>query len=196
LGSDCRPAVGGPLDALRHWFMDAQAILDELRRAHPKWIVGSDVEAIDPWIEVAPEGLCDVCKTLRDAPSLRMNMLHCVSGVDYFEPDEKKAAKVEWTPYLEVLYHLSSLVHKHRIVLKTRLPRWKNDIPGDLPELATVSCIWSTAEWHEREVFDLMGIRFLGHPDLRRILCPDDWVGHPLRKDYQTPDEYQGIKVK
>lgn len=176
--------------------MDAQAILDEVGRRHAKWIVGSDMAAIDPWIEVAPEGVLEVCQTLRDLPSLRMNMLHCVSGVDYFEPDEKKAAKVDWTPHLEVLYHLSSLIHKHRIVLKTRLPRWKNDVPGELPEVASVSGIWSTAEWHEREVFDLMGIRFTGHRDLRRILCPDDWVGHPLRKDYQTPDEYQGIKVK
>lgn len=176
--------------------MDAQAILDELRRAHPKWIVGDDVAALDPWIEVAPAGLVEVCRTLRDTPSLRMNMLHCISGVDYFEPDEKKAAKVEWTPHVEVLYHLSSFIHRHRIVLRARLPRWKNDVPGELPELASVSGTWSTANWHEREVFDLMGIRFTGHPDLRRILCPEDWVGHPLRKDYQTPDEYQGIKVK
>ena len=76
------------------------------------------------------------------------------------------------------------------------MPRWREDVPGVLPEVSTVSNIWSTAEWHEREVFDLMGVSFVGHPDLRRILCAEDWEGHPLRKDYEMPDEYHGIPVK
>jgi NADH-quinone oxidoreductase subunit C len=123
-------------------------------------------------------------------------MLHCITGVDYCEPDEKKAAQVEWKPHLELIYHLSSLKLRHRLVLKTSLPRWLEGKPERLPEIASLAGVWSTAEWHEREVFDLMGVNFLGHPDLRRILCPEDWVGHPLRKDYQMPAEYHGIQVR
>ena len=74
--------------------------------------------AIDPWIEVAGERLAEVCRFLRDEPDLRFNMLHCITGVDYFQPDAKKAAAVDWQPHVEVLYHLSSLVHRHRLVLK------------------------------------------------------------------------------
>ena len=176
--------------------MDTQSILNMLGRQHDKWIVGSDLDALDPWIEVAVEGLLEVCLTLRDQPELQMNMLHCITAVDYFEPDAKKAAKVEWEPHLELIYHVSSLVHKHRLVIKARLPRWKDDVEGELPEAPSVGDAWRAAEWHEREVFDLMGVRFSGHPDLRRILCPEDWAGHPLRKDYVTPDEYHGIRVK
>jgi NADH-quinone oxidoreductase subunit C len=65
-----------------------------------------------------------------------------------------------------------------------------------LPEIASVSNVWRTAEWHEREVYDLMGVNFPGNPDLRRILCPEDWVGHPLRKDYQAPAEYHGVRSR
>ncbi|MEX2317439.1 MAG: NADH-quinone oxidoreductase subunit C [Pirellulales bacterium] len=174
--------------------MSGQAFLDRLKKKFGERITGAHLEAIDPWIEVAPDGLVPLCKYLRDEPDLRFNMLNCVSGVDYFEPDPKKAAKNDWQPHLEVVYHLSSLSHKTTLVLKVILPRWKGDKPGELPEVPSVSGVWSTANWHEREVFDLMGVRFTGHPDLRRILCPEDWVGHPLRKDYEMPLEYHGIR--
>jgi len=176
--------------------MDAPAMLSRLQQQFGASITGSNLEAIDPWVEVAPGELAAVCRYLRDEPDLRFNMLHCVTGVDYFEPDPKKAAKVEWQPHLEVIYHLSSMVHRHRLVLKVLLPRWKDDVPGQLPEVPSVSGVWRTADWHEREVFDLSGVRFVGHPDLRRILCPEDWEGHPLRKDYQMPAEYHGIRAR
>lgn len=174
--------------------MSGQAFLDRLKQRFGDGITGSNFEAIDPWIEVAPERLREVCVYLRDEPDLRFNFLNCVTGVDYFEPDAKKAAKVPWQPHLEVVYHLWSLEHKHSLVLKVMLPRWKNEVEGELPEAPTVSDIWRTANWHEREVYDLCGVWFTGHPDLRRILCPDDWVGYPLRKDYEMPLEYHGIR--
>jgi NADH-quinone oxidoreductase subunit C len=174
--------------------MSGQAFVDQLKARFGDKITGANLEAIDPWIEVSPEGLVEVCRYLRDDPKLRFNMLNCISGVDYFEPDAKKAAKVAWQPHIEVVYHLWSLPNKCSLVLKVMLPRWKNDNPDELPEVPSVSHIWNTADWHEREVFDLSGIRFTGRSTLHRILCPEDWVGHPLRKDYEMPLEYHGIR--
>jgi NADH-quinone oxidoreductase subunit C len=176
--------------------MNVQEIYARLSAAFPPWLVGHDFEAMDPWIEVKPEGLVDVARYLRDESDLWFNMLHCITAVDFFEPDPKKAAQAEWQPHLELIYHLSSTQCRHRLVLKVRMPRWRDAIPGQLPEVPSLSGVWSTAEWHEREVFDLSGVYFSGHPDLRRILCPEDWVGHPLRKDYQMPAEYHGIPAR
>ena len=84
-----------------------------------------------------------------------------------------------------VVYHLSSFTFPgRRATLKVVLPRWKDDTPGELPEVPTVSGVWRTADWQEREVYDLLGVRFVGHPDPRRILLPGEFEGHPLRKDY------------
>jgi len=174
--------------------MSAQAFLDRLKQKFGDNITGANFTAIDPWVEVKPEGLVALCTYLRDEPDLKFNYLNCISGVDYLETDPKKAAKLDWQPHTEVVYHLSSLVHKTSLVLKVIMPRWKNDKPGELPEVPTVSGVWRTADWHEREVYDLSGVYFTGHPDLRRILCPEDWVGHPLRKDYEMPLEYHGIR--
>jgi len=172
------------------------SLFDRLKGKFGDKIVGANATAIDPWIEVAPAAIAEVCTYLRDDKELRFNFLNCITGVDFFEGDPKKAAKVEWKPHVEVVYHLWSLVHKHSLVLKVMLPRWKDDVAGELPEVPSVAGVWPTADWHERETYDLMGIRFTGHPNLVRILCPEDWVGHPLRKDYEMPLEYHGIRGK
>lgn len=174
--------------------MSGPSFADRLRARFPQGIVGTNVDNVDPWIEVAPDALVEVCRYLRDESQPRFNFLNCITGVDYFEPDPKKAAKTPWQPHLEVIYHLWSLADKASLVLKVNLPRWKGDAAGELPELPSVASIWATADWHEREVYDLVGVRFTGHPNLRRILCPEDWVGHPLRRDYELPQEYHGIR--
>ena len=174
--------------------MSGPDLLNQLKSRFGESITGANLDAIDPWIEVAPEALVEVCTHLRDNPSLRMDMLNCISGVDYLETDPKKVKKAGFEPHLEVVYHLWSTSQKASLVLKVMLPRWKNDVHGQLPEVPSLAHVWRTAEWHEREVYDLAGVRFTGHPDLRRILCPEDWVGHPLRKDYEMPLEYHGIR--
>jgi NADH-quinone oxidoreductase subunit C len=174
--------------------MNVAELCNDLQRRFGSGVLGANLEAIDPWIELSPEVLVPVCLFLRDEPSLQFNMLNCISGVDFCDTDPKKAAKSSWQPHLEVVYHLSSLARRQWLVLKLKLPRWKDDNAGQLPEVPSVSSIWKTALWHEREVYDLIGVWFHGHPDLRRILCPEDWVGHPLRKDYEMPLEYHGIR--
>ncbi len=174
--------------------MSGSDFLNRLKQQFRDGITGAHLEAIDPWIEVAPELLVEVCTYLRDERDLRFDMLNCISGVDYFEPDPKKAEKAGWTPHMEVVYHLWSFPFKRSLVLKVMLPRWKDDVVGQLPEVPSVSHVWRTADWHEREVYDLSGVRFTGRKSLRRILCPEDWVGHPLRKDYEMPLEYHGIR--
>jgi len=151
-------------------------------------------DAIDPYVVVDAGDIVEVCRFLRDDPRLQFDMLNCISGVDYCEPDPAKAAKAGFEPHLEVVYHTSSFVKRHRFVVKVILPRWKDNIEGQLPEVPSVTSVWPAADWHERETYDLVGIRFIGHPDLRRILLAEDWEGHPLRKDYIFPLEYHGIR--
>ena len=126
---------------------------------------------------VEPGRIAEVCRYLRDDPALRFDCLSNLSGVDY----PKQNA-------IQVVYHLFSYPHRHHLVLKV-------DAVRDDPVVQTVSDVWSTADWLEREVFDLLGITFTGHPDLRRILMPEDWPGHPLRKDFVEPQEYHGIST-
>src|ERR671936_323066 len=170
---------------------DILALLDQTFGAKIK---DKKPDALDPYAVVEPADLPEVCRFLRDDPRLRFDILNCVSGVDYFEPDPKKAPKAGFEPHIEVVYHLQSIAHRHRFVLKVSLPRWKDDKPGQIPEVPTVTGLWPAADWHEREVYDLCGVWFTGHPDLTRILLSEDWVGHPLRKDYEFPLEYHGIR--
>lgn len=174
--------------------MAGQQFLDRLQKDLGDAVVGANLDAIDPWIESSVAGLKEVCLYLRDAVDLQFNMLNCITVVDYLHVDPKKAAKADWEPHLELVYHLSSITLKHSLVVKVKLPRWKEGTEAELPEIDSVFGVWKTADWHEREVYDLSGVRFIGHPNLRRILCPEDWVGHPLRKDYEMPLEYHGIR--
>ncbi len=153
-----------------------------------------DATGFDPFVEVEPSAIAEVCQFLRDDERTKFESLNCISGVDYLEPDPKKAPKAGFEPHMEVVYHLQSYTHRHRFTLKVVLPRWKDNTPGKLPEVPTVTGVWKVADWHEREVYDLSGVWFTGHPDLTRILLSDDWEGHPLRKDYEFPLEYNGIR--
>jgi NADH-quinone oxidoreductase subunit C len=177
--------------------MPAAEIIAALEAKFGTAIAEKKPDAPDPFVVVDPARLVEVCAFLRDDPRLKFEILNDVSGVDYLEPDPKKAPKAGFEPHLEVVYHLSSFSFPgRRFTLKVVLPRWKNDQPGELPEVPTVTGVWRTADWQEREVYDLVGVTFVGHPDPRRILLADDWVGHPLRKDYEFPLEYHGIRCR
>jgi NADH-quinone oxidoreductase subunit C len=174
--------------------MTAAEIIALLEQRLGSRIKSKNLEAIDPFVVVDAADLLEICRFLREDPPLQFDLLNCISGVDYLEPDPKKAPKAGFEAHLEVVYHLSSFRNQHRIVLKVILPRWKDNKPGELPEVPSVVSLWRTADWHEREVYDLSGVWFAGHPELTRILLADDWVGHPLRKDYEYPLEYHGIR--
>lgn len=128
------------------------------------------------YVDVPASNILEVCRVLRDDPACRFEIIMCISGVDYSKDDDR----------LAVIYHLLSVANNQRVQIRAWVPK------AD-PVMDTVESVWPAANWHERETYDLVGIQFRGHSDLRRILCPEDWVGFPLRKDYEFPKEYHGI---
>ena len=177
--------------------MTAAEIAALLEQQFGPAITGKKLDALDPFVTIDPAKLVEVCTFLRDDPRTKFEILNDITGTDYLEPDAKKAPKAGFDPHLEVVYHLSSFSFPgRRFTVKLVLPRWKNDRPGELPEVPSVFGVWKTADWQEREVYDLVGVFFTGHPHLARILLNDDWVGHPLRKDYEFPLEYKGIRCR
>ena len=157
--------------------MIPQEIFDHIRAKFPKAIVEERPAGVaDPFAKISPDVIRDLCLFMRDDEKLAFDSLMCLSGVDY------TGGK------LGIVYHLHSMKRGHKITLKV-------EVPVANPHCGSVESIWKTANWHEREAFDLFGIVFDGHPDLRRILLPDDWEGHPLRKDYLLPEFYHGMKV-
>jgi len=156
--------------------MTAQDISNILKNKFGDSIIEAKLDVIQPWIRIVPEKTKEICLYLRDEAGLQFDYLSCLSGMDYNNGN------------FGVVYHLASMVHKHKIVLKV-------NCTTDHLHVQSVSSVWGTANWHEREVFDLFGILFDEHPDLRRILLPDDWEGYPLRKDYKVQEFYHGMKV-
>ena len=174
--------------------MTAAEIIAVLDEKFPGQIKARSLEVIDPFVVVEPADLLGGCRFLKEDERLAFDLLHDISGVDYLEPDPKKAAKAGFEPHVEVVYHLQSFRHRHRFVVKVLLSRWKDNQVGQLPEVPSLTGLYGSANWHEREVYDLVGVTFPGHPELSRILLAEDWVGHPLRKDYEYPLEYHGIR--
>lgn len=156
--------------------MTPQEIFDDLKKKFGDAVIEFKLDVQQPWIRIAENTANEICRYLRDDERTTFDYMSCLSGVDY--NDGKLGA----------VYHLTSMVHKHKIVLKAICTK-------ENPHVQSVSDIWGTANWHEREAYDLIGIVFDGHPDLRRILLPYDWEGYPLRKDYKVPEFYDGMKV-
>jgi NADH-quinone oxidoreductase subunit C len=130
---------------------------------------------LHPHVAVAAAAWPEIARYLKDEPELAFDMLRCLTGLDY--PDRAQMC---------ACYDLHSFRHNHQFAVKAYTQR-------DDPHIPSVASLWPAADWHEREAYDLFGIIFDGHPDLRRILLADDWVGFPLRKDYEFPREYHGI---
>ncbi len=147
-------------------------------------VLGTDDLALQPSITVASSELSEFCRFLHQDERLYFDHLACITGID-----NGTAAGT-----MEVIYNLTSIVYAHNLMVKVRINRNTADEP--LPCLPSLTQIWRAADWHEREVYDLLGIYFDNHPDLRRILMPADWQGHPLRRDYEPQETYHGIKVK
>lgn len=149
----------------------------------PEVVVDELTSGLQPALVIKNDLIAEVCRELRDNEKTYFDFLSSLTGVDYGIEQGK----------FGVVYHLASIPYKSQLTLKVIIDHDRN--AELLPSFLSVSDIWRTAEWHEREAYDLLGIVFAGHPDMRRILLPDDWEGYPLRKDYAAAEEYKGIKI-
>ena len=142
-------------------------IIEKIKNRHASAVLSTKVEFGEGTVSIKKGSLLDVCRFLHDDPELYFDFITDICSVDFIGHEER----------FEVVYHFYSVRHNHRIRIKARAP--ENDAVID-----SLCPIWKGANWLEREVYDLMGISFIGHPDMRRILMPEDFAGHPLRKDY------------
>jgi NADH-quinone oxidoreductase subunit C len=171
--------------------MDFQAIVDRLNAISAPGLVQVDVprppnkkekdpgRSGRPFLVIEPGRIVDLLRVCRDDERLRFELLIDITASDPSVED----------PNLWVLVELLSITHRHRLALKALLPKADLSIPS-------ATAVYRAAQWHERECAEMFGIRFLGHPDPRNILLPDDWEGYPLRKDYVFPKEYHGISCE
>ena len=172
--------------------MDFQGIYDRLRAIRAPGLVAADLprkpdpaikkdkgRAGDPFVVVEPERLVDFLRVCRDDERLGFELL-----IDLSATDPAKESADLW-----INVQLLSLAHRHRLAIKCLLPKADPRLPSSVP-------VHRAAQWHERECAEMFGITFEGHPDPRHILLPDDWIGSPLRKDYEFPNEYHGISCE
>ncbi len=156
--------------------METAKILEKLKKKFSSDIKEINTNVLQGYALVSKSSIKEILKYLKDDKDLKLDHLRCLSGVDNKDN-------------FSVVYHLYSYSFDHAVCIKAQITK-------DEPSIETVSDLWGVANWHEREVFDLFGITFKNHPDLTRILLPEDWVGHPLRKDYIEPEEYRNISHK
>lgn len=154
---------------------DSETISGLIKQRFADAVVDIKLDVLQPWVQVKPEAIVEVSRFMRDEPSLAFDFLRMIAGLDYKEE-------------LELVYVLFSYTHQHEFKIKVRVPQ-------DKPSVSTVESVWPAANWYEREAYDLLGFHFENHSDLRRLLLPDDWEGHPLRKDYKEKDQYGGVST-
>lgn len=169
-----------------------EEIFEILKGQFPDAVLGLDTSLpTEPIVDVNPLKIKEIALFLRDNEELKFDSLMLLSGVDDANGTKTKdeaGVDIITGGTLSVYYHLDSIFLKHKVTLRVSTPREK-------PEVESVYNVWRCADWHEREAFDLIGIFFLNHPNMIRILMPYDWEGHPLRKDYRNPEFYQGMKI-
>ena len=158
--------------------MTTNQIFDLVKNTFGKKVLQINLNDVPQSIEITVKENYNLFIFLRDNDKLYFDMLSSITGIDNGPEDNT----------MEVIYNLYSIPFDLHLMVKIKIAREYAMVP-------TVSNIWKTANWHEREIFDLLGIRFEGHPDLRRILLPNDWEGHPLRKDDVLQERYHGIKI-
>jgi NADH-quinone oxidoreductase subunit C len=161
-----------------------EEICELLRTQFGEAVEDTVLEGVHPYAQIRSAQWEQIAVFLRDDRRLGLNFLRSISSVDLQEEDK-----------LACVYDLMRVPTDMGTELITDTVEFAVRVVTDRrdPVIPSVSHVWPTADWHEREAYDLMGVRFSGHPNLRRILCPEDWEGHPLRKDYEFPLEYHGI---
>ncbi|GAA1587137.1 NADH-quinone oxidoreductase subunit C [Actinoplanes couchii] len=176
-----KPAAFGSPRPYGEYFDDVYDALEEAYPAIAEAIEKVVVDRAELTLHVRPEHIAEVCQVMRDDASLRFELCSSVDGVDYLGSDERR---------FHVAYQLTSMTYRRRVRLEVAV--------ADGVTVPSVTRVYPTADWQEREIYDMFGVVFAGHPNLTRILMPDDWEGHPQRKDYPlggVPVEYKGAEI-